>query len=105
MKKKLIQEQIFSKHFKGDHADVRISDLPKDIQPNDIIHIHRDEGHYSENNSWEPFTELMIIREREETDDEHSERMERVKKDNEYLKQRRYETYLKLKEEFEGAEK
>lgn len=96
-----MREEIFTKFYKGDYADVRFSDLPKDIQPNDIIHIQRDEGYYSENNSYDSFTQLVVIREREETDDEFSKRMEKTKKDNEFFKQRRYETYLKLKEEFE----
>lgn len=99
--KKTIREQIFSKHFKGDHADVRFLDLPIDIQPNDIIHIKRDEGHYSENESWEPFTELIVIREREETDVEYEKRIAENAKIKEELRQHRYENYLKLKAEFE----
>jgi hypothetical protein len=100
--KKLIREEIFSKHFRGEDADVRFSDLPKDIQPNDIIHIQRDEGYCSENNSWDPFTELIVIREREETDAEQEKRIADNAAMKEVLRKRRYESYLKLKNEFDN---
>lgn len=99
--KKMIKEEIFSKHFNGDLKEIRFSDFPKDIQENDIIDIRREESYFSENNSYDAYTELVVIREREETDQEYQKRIS----DNEYhkeeLKKRRYENYLKLKSEFE----
>ena len=41
--------------------------------PNEID-IIRDEGYYSENNSWDACTKLIVMREREETDIEYKER-------------------------------
>ncbi len=36
-----IKEEIYTKDFKGDLHEIRFSDLPKDIQENDIIDIRR----------------------------------------------------------------
>lgn len=99
--KQKVKEEIYTKDFKGNAQEIRFSDLPKDIQENDIIDIRREESFYSENNSYDAYTELVIIREREETDEEYQKRIS----DNEYhkeeLRKRRYENYLKLKSEFE----
>jgi len=99
--KQKVKEQVYLKDFKGDCADVRFSDLPKDIQDNDIIEIRREESFFSENHSYDAYTELVVIREREETDEEYNKRIERGKRDNEQMRNRRYENYLKLKSEFE----
>jgi hypothetical protein len=99
--KQKVKEKIYTKDFKNSQEDVRFSDLPKDIQENDIIEIRREEAFFSENNSYDAYTELLVICERDETDEEYQKRIS----DNEYhkeeLKKRRYENYLKLKSEFE----
>jgi hypothetical protein len=99
--KQKVKEEIYTKDFKGNFQEIRFSDLPKDIQENDIIDIRREESFYSKNNSYDAYTELVVIREREETDEEYQKRIS----DNEYIKEelrkRRYENYLKLKSEFE----
>ncbi len=102
MKKNIVKEEIFRKHFDGQLATVRFSDLPKDIQENDIIDIERVEGFYSENNSWDEHTNLVVYRQREETDEEFQKRNDKLKTLFEESKKRRYESYLKLKKEFEG---
>lgn len=102
--KNLIKEEIFRKQFDGEYADVHYYDLPVDIQINDIIHINREDEYYSENNSYDAYTELVIIREREETDDEYQKRISLVEKCKKQAKQMRYQTYLKLKTEFENNE-
>lgn len=101
--KKLLKKEIFSESFKGEHYNVRFDDLPKDIQDNDIIEIRRESDYHSENYSYDAYTELVVIREVEETDEQYQKRM---KEDNEFkeeLKKRRYEQYLKLKKEFENV--
>lgn len=103
--KKKIQEVIYSEHFRGDNHLVRVSDLPKDIQDDDIIDIHREEDYYSENLSWKAYTKLEVIREREETDEEYQKRISKFEKEKEEMKERRYKTFLKLKEEFEPSVK
>jgi len=99
--KQMIKEEIFSKYFNGDLKQIRFSDLPKDLQENDIIDIRREDGFYSENESYDAYTELVVIREREETEREYKKRIQQETKLNEELKKRRYENYLKLKSEFE----
>lgn len=100
--KKIIKEEIYSKIFKGDYHEIKISDIPKDVQDNDIINIQRCETYVSENESYDAFTQLEIYREREETDKEYEKRLSKEQKLSEELKKRRYETYLKLKKEFEN---
>jgi hypothetical protein len=96
-----IKKEIFSKHFNGDYATIRFSNLPKNIQEDDIIEIHREEAFFSENNSYDAYTELVVFRETEETDEEYSKRISNDEKHKEELRKRRYENYLKLKAEFE----
>lgn len=99
--KRLIKKEIFSKDFKGNFADVRISDLPIGIEENDIIEIHREDSYFSENHSYDAYTTLVIIREMEETDDEYAKRIAEAAELKEELKARRYQHYLQLKKEFE----
>jgi len=99
--KQKIKEEIYTKDFKGNLQKIRFSDLPKDIQENDIIDICREESFYSENNSYDDYTRLVIIRERDETDEEYQKRISDNECLKEELRKRRYETYLKLKSEFE----
>ena len=99
--KQKVKEEIYTKDFKGNFQEIRFSDLPKDIQENDIIDIRREESFYSKNNSYDAYTELVVIREREETDEEYQKRISDNKYHKEELRKRRYENYLKLKSEFE----
>jgi len=100
--KQKIKEQIFHKYFDGQFKEIRFSDLPKDIQENDIIDICRNESFFSENESYYEHTELIVTRERYETDEEYQKRIEENIKFREELKQKRFEQYLKLKSEFEN---
>ena len=72
------------------------------FEDDDIISIGYEEGHYSENNSWDGFYYCRIERMVEETDEEYEDRMERKRSTESILKKNRYENYLKLKKEFEG---
>jgi uncharacterized protein YxeA len=99
--KQKIKTEIYHKDFKGNYEDVRFSDLPKDIQENDIIIIQNIEANYTSNESYDGHTLLAIYREREETDEEYNKRVEKNKSHFDNLKQKRFENYLKLKEEFE----
>lgn len=99
--KQIVKKEIYNKNFKGNYTDIRFSDLPKDIQENDIIEIRREEAFFSENNSYDAYTELVVLREREETDDEYQKRISENEFLKEELRKRRYENYLKLKNEFE----
>jgi hypothetical protein len=99
--KKKIREQIFIKDYNGDQADVYFSDLPKDLKDNDIIHINREKPYYSNNSSYDAYTELIVYRYRDETDEEYNKRIQNNIKTIDELKKRRFERYLELKAEFE----
>ena len=103
--KKIINDEIFNKRYEGEERDFLFSDLPLDLQPTDIIRYVSDSGYYSENNSWDPFTELLILRPRWETDDEQSERLERSKLFVKNQKEKRRKIYLNLKKEFDSSKK
>ena len=104
MKKELVREEIFKKRYEGHQSGIPFGDLPKDLLPTDAIAIEYDEGFYSENNSWEPFTKIHIYRNREETDTEFEERRDWWAKKNEESRKDRYEDYLRLKKEFEEGQ-
>lgn len=72
------------------------------LEDDDIVVSAYDEGYYSENNSWNPFYFVKVLRSTLETDKEYEKRLEEGKKMKMELKNRRRETYLKLKEEFEN---
>lgn len=73
-----------------------------EFEDDDKIEIGYDDGHVSENESWDPYHFASVTRLIEETDEEFEERQREIKVDSEWMKQRRYETYLKLKAEFEN---
>jgi len=103
--KQKIKKEIFSKKFEGECHTFRFSDLPKDINEDDIIDVFREESYFSENNSYDSFSELLVFREIEETDQEYERRIAADKELVERAKKMRYENYLKLKSEFENDQK
>jgi hypothetical protein len=72
------------------------------FEDGDVLSIGYDEGFYSENNSCSPYYYAEVIRMVEETDEEHQTRLAEIARQKEQLKARRFETYQKLKAEFEG---
>lgn len=74
----------------------------KDLQLEDDDIIHSgwvdDEGF-----DYHGYYHVDVIRMVEETDEEFEKRIERNKRYAEEMKQKRYENYLKLKEEFENG--
>jgi hypothetical protein len=103
MKREIIRETVYHKSILG-NVDVKIKDLHLELTlPDDIIWLHYqepyDDGDSSNDNS---FTIIDIVRERLENDEEYQKRMENEQKLLELRKKARYETYLKLKKEFEN---
>lgn len=97
-----IKEKVYTQDTKC-KPWFKLSEIKFDIQPDDIIEFEYDpEGYYSENESWEPYSKITIYREEEETEQERNLRLEQVRLESEQLKQRRYESYLKLKQEFDN---
>lgn len=96
-----IDEKIFEKNYDGLINYFKYSDLPTDLLPDDKIVVRYDEGHYSENDSWDAQTDVIVLREREETKEEEVSRLAKIEKEIERQCKKRYESYLRLKEEFE----
>lgn len=103
MEKKIIYKEIFTKDYDGDCADVRFGDLPKDLNDDDVINIGREQSFFSENNSYDAYTTLLVTRPTLETDEEFNERKRDNEKFKEQSRKRRYSTYLELKKEFENG--
>lgn len=100
-----IKEEIFSKRFDGETRVIKFKDFDIDLQPDDIIEIHREEPFYSDNNSYDGSTTISVHRTRERTEEEKQELKEYLAKRQEDAKHIRYVRYLELKEEFENKSK
>ena len=101
-KKKEIRTQVF--HTINSNRPITYGEVADVFffQPGDIITAGHDEGFYSENNSMDPHFEFTVYRMVLETDEDFNKRIERGKKDKVDMKERRRQSYLKLKAEFEN---
>jgi len=70
------------------------------FEDDDVIRLEYVESYYSENNSYDEHYMAEVIRMVEETDEQFERRVKVNERDKEWAKKRRYESYLKLKEEF-----
>lgn len=68
------------------------------FEDDDRIRISYEEPYQDRDGGWV----ISVEREMEETDEEYERRMERRKSDEEWQKKRNYETYLKLKKQFDN---
>ena len=100
MDKIKINSIIFTKRY-GEVDRFPFGDLPDNLLPTDMVCFNMEDAYYSENNSYDAYAELIIYRERLETDNEFEARKRYVEEEMTFLKQRRHENYLKLKREFE----
>lgn len=106
-------EKIFKKKtiFYHNQSDVytfgKLKSLLKEkniiLEDNDIINVSFQKGYYTENNSMDDCFIFNIERNVLETDDEFNKRIQKNERENKFFKERRYETYLKLKKEFENG--
>lgn len=96
-KKILKEKQIF---VGRNNDQLRWADIKHlQLEDNDIIHSGWvDDENFDYHGYWHNQITRMI----EETDEEFENRIAAAKRSNEEMKQRRYKSYLKLKEEFEG---
>lgn len=100
MEKKLITKTVF-------HLQSRKPILWKDLkqfqfEDNDYLRTgYVEPWENGPDNSGGDHYEAEVLREVMETDEEFAKRLERLKRDQKLAKERRYETYLKLKQEFE----
>jgi len=101
LKKEMVSDTIYEKHWDHMVGTFKYSDLPKDLLDTDDIRFEDVEAYFSENDSWDDHSILKVYRDREETDEEFEKRKGWVELDEKFRKERRYESYLKLKKEFE----
>jgi hypothetical protein len=94
-KEKIIFQDQKEKHFTW--KDIKHIQFEDD----DEINIQYVEPYYSENNSWDGHYTAQVIRMVEETDEEYQSRMVKFENEQKRMKRIRYESYLKLKKEFE----
>ena len=97
----LCNEVKYDKPFTWGDIQKIIKDNNITLEDDDIINSCYEEEFYSENNSMDSHYSLMIVRKRLETDEEYNKRIENEVSMKEWAKERRYQTYLKLKKEFE----
>jgi hypothetical protein len=103
-KKIKVKKQIFWDQKNEPFTWKDIKDVP--FEDDDKINISWEEPYYSENESWDGHYHAEVIRMVEETDEQFQKRIADNERDAKWLKERRYENYLKLKEEFgDDAEK
>lgn len=72
-----------------------------EFEDDDVIRFDYVEDYYTDYSSYPAYYSGMVIRKVEETDEQYKRRQERIAR-NEDAKQRRYQEYLRLKEEFEN---
>jgi hypothetical protein len=71
------------------------------LEDDDVIHSNWVED---DNFEYHGYWYAEVIRKVEETDKEYAKRMKDIARDAAWAKERRYESYLKLKKEFENTE-
>ena len=101
--RKIVTETVFRKQ--NVHEPITFGEINIPLLPTDVINAGHDEGFYSENDSWDPFFFFEVLRDRLENDEEYEKRMNEETRTRKWLKERRYETYQKLKKEFEDIDK
>jgi hypothetical protein len=102
MEKEIKSETVFREQSKNP-IPFKAINIP--LLPDDIISAGYDEGCFEGDDQWDPHYFLEVERPRLETDEEFEERMQNDARSRKWLKEKRYETYLKLKKEFEDIDK
>ena len=82
-----------------------IKHLVNELEDDDVIVFQYCEGYYTEDNSSSPYYMGQITRMVLENDEQYKKRLDENKKFLEERKKLRYESYLKLKKEFENEDK
>lgn len=100
MEKIKIQKTIFRDQKDEPFTWADIKNIP--FEDDDEIVVQWVEPFYSENNSWEGHYNAEVTRMVEETDEEYQKRIKMSERDAKWAKERRYESYLRLKKEFEN---
>lgn len=103
MEKIKVQKMVFNKRQDKPFIWKDIKDFK--FEDDDVIRVEYVESYYSENHSYDAHYNAEVIRMVEETDEQFKQRIEDKERDEKFYKKRRYESYLKLKKEFESEQK
>jgi hypothetical protein len=98
MEKIKLQKTVFDKCQDEPFIWKDIKDFK--FEDDDVIRIEYVESHYSENDSYDAHYNAEVIRMVEETDEQLQKRIEYNEREDKRAKERRYQSYLRLKEEF-----
>lgn len=74
------------------------------LQVDDVLFHEYSEGYDDGDSMRDPMYDLYVYRYRLETDEEFERRKSKTNRMKEHARERRYEQYLKLKEEFENCQ-
>lgn len=96
---------LWEKRYDGERYLLNLSDVPVDLLVHgNLMSFESDPGYYSENNSWDPYTEVKIQKEVTKTEEELVADRQKWEKIKAKSKEERRQFYLKLKKEFESDE-
>ena len=98
--KKIITDTIF--HKISYKKPITFGEIDVELQPEDEITQHWEEPYEGSVEAWDGHWSMTVTRDRLETDEEFEARLEKEKVEKERRKKMRYESYLKLKAEFEN---
>ena len=101
MEKIKVQKTVFDKRQDEPFIWKDIKDFK--FEDDDLIRIEYVDSYCSEINSYDAHYHAEVIRMVEETDEQFKQRIEDKEINEKFYKKRRYESYLKLKEEFENG--
>lgn len=97
MERKIIEETVYWEYFK-EHPKWKDIKNKVEFQDDDLVQIAFEESYSG--GGGEYF--FGVVRNRPETDEEYEERINQNKQWEEEQREKRYQRYLKLKEEFEN---
>lgn len=97
--KQMVEIQLFHKQKETPFTWADIKDLK--LEDNDVIFLQWVEPYYSENNSYDGHFGLQITRMVPETQEQYEKRIAQREREKVEIKERKYQTFLKLKAEFE----
>ena len=102
MNRKKIKKEVF---WKESDTPFKWKDIKHiEFEDEDIVTVTYVEPYVSENESNDGYFMVSVVRMVEETDKEYEMRLKKREREEKWNKERRYESYLKLKEEFDGKQ-
>jgi hypothetical protein len=106
MEKKTVEKTLYHTSTKDDNPFKwkDIKNLLIGLEDDDEIIIVHVDAYYSEDNSYDAHWWLEVRRMVEESDEQYEKRLRREEREKKESNERKYQTYLKLKAEFEKGE-